>query len=137
MMKEAVEMSDSNREILRRALEGFASGNANAYVEIFSDDVVYHYPGQNPLSGDYRGRDEVLGFIERVDEWTEGTFTAELHDVLGSDQHAASLSTVSAQRNGRSLEWRAINIYDFADGRVTEVWIQPIIDQAVLDQFLS
>lgn len=130
-------MTDSNRELLKGALEGFAAGDSDAYVGIFAEDVVYHYPGQNPLSGDYRGKEAVLGFIRRITEITGDSFRTEVHDVLGSDDHAAVMSYVSAERHGRRMEWRAIGIYNFQDGRVTEAWVHPLVNQSELDEFLS
>jgi hypothetical protein len=29
----------------------------DALAEVFAEDVVWHTPGHNPLSGDYEGRD--------------------------------------------------------------------------------
>jgi ketosteroid isomerase-like protein len=130
-------MTETNRERLQRALEGFGAGDPHAYTALFTDDVLYHYPGRNPLSGDYRGKEAVLAFIERVSDLTGGTFAAQVHDVLGSDDHAASLLLVSAERDGRRMEWRAVGVYNFHEGKVTEAWVHPIVDQNELDSFLS
>jgi hypothetical protein len=33
----------------------FATGDADAYRDAFAEDVVWHVPGDNPVSGAYRG----------------------------------------------------------------------------------
>ena len=40
---------------------------------VFAPGVVYAVPGSNPLSGTYRGPDEVMGYFGRLMETTAGT----------------------------------------------------------------
>ena len=44
-------------ELFRRTYAAFTTGDMDALAEVFAEDVVWHTPGRNPLSGDYEGRD--------------------------------------------------------------------------------
>jgi hypothetical protein len=54
-------------------------------------DSVWHAPGCNPLAGDHRGVEAILGYFARTMELTGGTSRTELHDVVVNDEHAISL----------------------------------------------
>jgi uncharacterized protein len=66
-------------------------------------DSVWHAPGRNPLAGDHRGVDAILGYFARTIELTGGTFRTELHDVVANDEHAVSLFVARASARGRPL----------------------------------
>jgi hypothetical protein len=68
-------------------------------TELIAENTVWHIPGRGPLSGDHRGRDTVSELFSRLVQGSEGTFTQELHDALGSDDHAVALTRASARRS--------------------------------------
>ena len=53
-------MAHPNEELLRRGYEAFGKGDMDTIRELFDPNIVWHAPGRNPMSGDYRGVDEVL-----------------------------------------------------------------------------
>lgn len=70
---------------------------------MFADDVAWRAPGQNPLSGDYQGKDAVFALFGRLAEQTGGSFRVDVHDLLANDEHGIGLVTVTASRGDRSL----------------------------------
>ncbi len=52
-----------NLEIARAGYEAFASGDLAAVSDLLSDDIVWHSGGNNILTGDYEGKEAVLGFF--------------------------------------------------------------------------
>jgi uncharacterized protein len=93
-------------------------------------------PGRSPLAGDHDGVAQVLGFFGRVFELSQGTFRTELHDVVANDEHAVALFTARADRAGRRLEDRIVEVFHIRDGKATEAWIYPA-DLYVSDEFWS
>jgi ketosteroid isomerase-like protein len=127
----------ANVERARRAYEAFGKGDMQAVGEFMADDIVWHVGGNNVISGDYRGKDAVFGFFGRLMQETGGTFKTEVHDILANDKHGATLVTNTAERKGKSLEWRAVNLsHTDHDGRVTEFWVFPENSQE-LDEFFT
>lgn len=69
-------------------------------------------------------------------EASGGTISVELHDVIGDDEHVVALTTVRAQREGRSSQEEAVRVVHIGDGKATEVWTHPR-DQYATDEFWS
>jgi ketosteroid isomerase-like protein len=93
-------MGHPNEELVRSAFDAFAEGDTDTLRELMDQDVVWHVPGRNQLSGDHRGVDAILGFLARTMELTGGTFRAELHDVVANDEHAVALYVSRGEREG-------------------------------------
>lgn len=130
-------MAHPNEELTRRGYEAFANGDMEALDELFADDVSWYVPGNNPLSGEYRGKDEVFGFFGRVAEESGGTFRLELHDVLANDDHAVALVKTYGERNGRSLDGAPqVHVSHIEDGQIVSFWNHPY-EGSTFDEFWS
>src|SRR5262245_18216642 len=70
-------MTESNTEIIRRAYKDFAN-----VFGAFDAGITWHVPGHSPLSGDYRGPDQIGGFFQRTMELSGGVFSIDVHNVL-------------------------------------------------------
>ncbi|MDH3189445.1 MAG: nuclear transport factor 2 family protein [Acidimicrobiia bacterium] len=53
-----------NLEAARAGYEAFAGGDLAAVSELMADDVVWHVGGSNMVSGDYQGKEAVLGLFD-------------------------------------------------------------------------
>ena len=124
-----------NGEIVRELTAALGARDAAAVAALLTEDVVYHFPGRNPMSGTYRGK-EVMAFFRRFPTLLDGPPTTDTHDVLSSEAHGADLTTLTATRGGRSHAWRAVRIYHLAEDRISEVFVT-IDDQATFDNFLN
>lgn len=51
-----------------------------AVLDTFAEDITWHVPGRSPLSGDYRGHEEVVGFVTKAMKFSEGTLRVELEE---------------------------------------------------------
>lgn len=56
-------------------------------------------------------------------ERAAGTFREDLVDVVANDETAFQLVTYRAERNGRSIQDRSVNVYRMSEGRVVECWV--------------
>jgi uncharacterized protein len=129
-------MAHPNEELVRRAFDAFAKGDVDTLRELTDQDAIWHTPGRNLLSGDYRGADAILGFFARIAEFTGGTFRAELHDVVASDEHAVAIYVSRGEREGRTLENRTVLVSHVGNGKFTETWIMSD-NQYAADEFFS
>ncbi len=131
-------MAHPNEDLVREAFAAFGRGDMDFLrKEIFADDVRYHQPGHSPITGDYEGPDQVIGFFARIFELTGGTFSIELHDVLANDEHAVALYTIRGEREGKqALRDNNVLTAHIRDGKASEVWVQPT-DMYTVDEFFS
>jgi ketosteroid isomerase-like protein len=126
-----------NAERARRGYEAFASGDMDTVSEQMSDDIVWHVGGKNSISGDYKGKEAVFGFLGRLVQETGGTLHQEVHDVLANDEHVVVLLQTGAERNGVRSDQRAVDVMHVdADGKIAEFWRFPE-DSAAIDEMWS
>lgn len=104
--------------------------------ELFADDIVWHAGGRSPVSGDYKGKAEVVGLFKQLAERAGGTFRTDIYDVLANDEHVVVLTKRTAERDGKSLRDNGVQVFHVKDGKVTETWFHPG-DQYATDQFWS
>ena len=123
-------------EVFMRTYRAFTAGDMEALAELFAEDVVWHTPGRNPLSGDYQGRDVTFASFAREFDLSGGTYAVELHDVLADDDHTVALLRGTAQRDGKTLDMNYVLVFHIGGGRITEAW-ELWTDQEALDEFWS
>src|SRR6266550_2697781 len=115
-------MAHPNVDLLNKGYDAFEKGDLETVQGLFTEDAVFHVPGRSRLSGDYRGRDEVLGFFGQLVQASAGTFKIERHAVLADDEHGTVLSTSTAEADGKTMSVKTVDVFHFRDGRISECW---------------
>ena len=113
-------MIPSNATIVRKAYDDFARGDVPAVLQAFDPAITWHVPGHSPLSGDYKGHDEVFGFFRHTLELSGGIFSMDVHHVLGDGDVVVALVTVKAERNGRAAAFPEIHVWRLVNQKATE-----------------
>ena len=70
-----------NAALVRRVFAAFGK-DAMAVSAAFARDIVWRVPGDTVMSGEYRGRRDVVEFLRRTGLETGGTYRSRLHTVL-------------------------------------------------------
>ena len=109
----------ANAVLIRNAYDAFSRGDIDAVMAIFARDIVWHVPGRGPLSRDYRGHEEVLGFFGHFMSLSKGTFRLRVDDVLASGDRVVVLCTETAQRGDRSWTAPQVHVWTVKDGKAT------------------
>lgn len=73
--------------VIREYWDTLMQRDMKRFEALLADDVLIHYPGQHYLSGDYRGKKDVVGLYARL---TENVEQGGLHP--GHDFHSRTLS---------------------------------------------
>ena len=112
--------TQSNADILRDGYNAFAHGDVPAVLAMFSEDIAWHIPGRNLVSGDYTGHGEVVGLFQALAELSDGTFNLDVHDILDNGQDTVvALVTEHAERNRARLAQPAVQVWRFKNGKAT------------------
>ena len=111
-------MSASNAAIVRKAYDDFAKGDVPAVFAAFDPGITWYVPGHSPLSGDYKGHDQIGGFFQLTMELSEGTFRIDVHNVLVDADVVVALVTTKARRNGVSASFPEVHVWRLRDGKV-------------------
>ena len=127
-------MAHPNEDLVRRGYEAFNTADVATLQQLFADTTIWHEPGHSPISGDYQGLDQVLGFFGTVGERSGGTFRASLHDVVANDDHVVGLHSSDGERDGREARSQTVLVFHIRDGRIAETWSHHY-DQHEFDEF--
>jgi ketosteroid isomerase-like protein len=115
-------------------LDAYGTNDRQTMLDSLADDAVWHVGGTHRHSGDYRGRDAILGYFDAIRDATADTMRLEL---LANDRHGAAFLRVTAERDGRRLDTVAADAFRFdADGRIVEFWASNA-NQSAIDEFWS
>ena len=122
---------------IRQALDTYNAGDREGMRAFLAPDIWWHVSGDHPLSGDYRGIDDVLAYFERVQEMTDGSLRIAPTQMLADDGRATIFMRVTGRRGDRTLDVLMAEtlILDEA-GRWKEYWALAD-DQAAVDAFWS
>jgi uncharacterized protein len=123
---------------VRSMYAAFAEGDNEAYRAAFSESIVWHVPGDNPVSGAYLGVEEYFGtMVERMSPLDEWKIT--VNDVLTNEKDNAALVSfrLKGSRRGKHVDMDGCHVIRLnAEGRIVEGW-GFTQHQDALDDFFS
>jgi ketosteroid isomerase-like protein len=107
--------------LVRRGFEAFAAGDLQTLADLFDADARWHVVPLGLFAGDYRGRDQILGWFGQLQQETKGTFRSTPTAFAATGDRVFAQTTATAQRNGKTLEEQDVLVFSIADGRVASV----------------
>jgi ketosteroid isomerase-like protein len=93
-------------------------------------------PGHSAISGEYRGRDEVLRYFARRRDLANATFRIDVRGALADDERTIILAGGKVEYDGETFAWGTVGIFRIRDGAIVECWVVPH-DQHAFDQIWS
>jgi len=114
-----------NAALTRRVFAAFGK-DAMAISAALSRDIVWRVPGHTIMSGEYRGRREVVEFLRRTGLETDGTYRSSLHTVFADDDWAIAIYRAQGRRNGIDLDVDQAFVIRCEDGQWKEVTAVPL-----------
>jgi uncharacterized protein len=124
-----------NIAAVRRFYEAGPAGDDRNRVEFASRDIVWHVPGDNRVSGEYRGAQAVFetmpASMQPLERWE-----LDVAEVMGNAGLVVAIVDIRGTRYGRSVETRGAHVFRLRDGVIVEVW-GFADDQAGLDALLD
>lgn len=130
-------MADDQVRRLETWLDAYGDRDRDVMANSLAEDAVWHVGGTHRLSGDYRGRDAILGYFDSVRDETADSMKLKPLEVLANERHGAAFLRVTAERRGRRLDTVVADAFRFGDdGRIVEFWAHSA-NQAAIDEFWS
>ncbi|MDP9285438.1 MAG: nuclear transport factor 2 family protein [Actinomycetota bacterium] len=126
-------MTHPNAQLLERAFGAFGR-DPIVVARSLSDDVVWRVPGANAMSGEYRGRDEVLRFLRQTLVLTDQTYRTKLEYVVADDERAVAVYRARGEREGQALDIQQALFCEVRDDRLADVTAVPF-DFAAFERF--
>jgi len=121
-------------DVVRRFYGAGPAADDSERRSFFAPDAVWHVPGDNPVSGPYRGIEQITGLmVERMaplDDWR-----IEPRHMMANGDLVLAVVHVFGTRRGHSIKTHGGHVFRFdSDGRIAEAW-GFTEDQAALDEF--
>ena len=114
---------DAYESLVRRTYQDFETGDLDLLGVVMAREVVWHEPGRSSLAGDYKGPEEVLGFLGELKARTNGTFKIEVLDVLSEPERAVVFQRETAVRAEKTLDVIVAVEFEIHNGKITEVTV--------------
>ena len=127
-------MADSKEDTIRRGYKAFGAGDMDTLRAIFTADVVQSQPGNNQVSGEYKGVDNVLGLYGQLFALSGSTFSVDLTSVKPLGDKVVAVHHAKAQREGKVLDADETIEFSFAGDQISRLDLR-YEDQAAEDAF--
>jgi ketosteroid isomerase-like protein len=117
----------------------YAAGPADddtARYAYASPDIVWHVPGANRVSGEYRGAEDVFRAMPEAMQPLE-RWEIDVVDVMGNADLVVATVAIRGTRYGLSIESGGAHVFRLDDdARIVEAW-GFVAEQALLDEILD
>ena len=119
------EAEHPNAALVRRVFAAFGR-DAMAVSAAFARDIAWRVPGETVMSGEYRGRRNVVEFLQRTGLETGGTYRSHLHTVFADDEWAVAIYRATGSRHGIDLDVDQALVIRIAGGLWQDVTAAPL-----------
>ncbi|WP_395306967.1 nuclear transport factor 2 family protein [Mycobacterium sp. AMU20-3851] len=114
-----------NMEVIRKGYEAFSSGDVEAVMALFDDNVEWVQPGNSSISGTYHGKGEVAQYLANLGEKNP---TVKLNRLLADGDMVVALTDVTVgEEKGSNAD-----VFTVRDGKTTRVEIHT--DTALMER---
>ncbi|MDI6104621.1 nuclear transport factor 2 family protein [Actinoplanes sp. NEAU-A12] len=116
-------MTDT-RSVATRYVDALNAGDFATVASMFADDIVWHQPGGNRISGTYRGGAAVGGLLGSTMTLSEGTFKLAVTGapMVNGDVCAFPVH-FSAKRAGAEMSMDGVDVLRVEGEKIAEVWL--------------
>jgi len=111
-------MGESNEDMIRRGYNAFSQGDMETLRSLYTSDVVQAMPGNNKLSGEHKGVDNVIGLYGQEFELSGGTLSIDLKSVKTDGDKVVSVHHAKAQRGDAVLDADETIVFTFSGDKV-------------------
>ncbi len=127
-------MADSKEDTIRRGYKAFGEGDMETMRSIYTADVVQSQPGDNQLSGEHAGVDNVIGLYGKLFELSGGTFVVTLKSVTTEGDKVVAVHGAKGEREGKTLDTEETIEFTFSGDKVSRLDVTSA-DQDAEDAF--
>lgn len=117
-------MSSTPTDVVRQYFDLLRGGDLPGLANLFAQDVTWHQPGSNHLSGTYHGAEQLFAHLGRFMELSAGTFRIDqVNDIMANGDLIAATLQFSATAGGRTVSMTGVDIMRVVGGHIAEVWL--------------
>ena len=123
--------------LVKRGYAAFNAADIATLTELIADDAVQTMVGNNIVSGEFKGRDNILGMYGKIAEVTNGTYKVEVEQTFtDGNGTVVVVHRQTAEREGKRLDNRQALVFRIEGGKVVSL-TDTSDDVALDDAFYS
>ena len=104
--------------------EALIKGDFAGAFDVMADDIKWHQPGNNSLSGVIAGKQALGAHLGKFAEKSNGTFKVITNWASSNGCFiAANVTFLAEHSNGDKLDMNGIDIFKIENGKIQEVWL--------------
>jgi uncharacterized protein len=109
---------------MQRYVAAARRGDFAAAFAMFAEDIVFRIPGRSSFSGEHRGREAAMAYINAARALSaEHEVQVEVVDALTSTDRFALIVVERFHRGGEIVEIRRANVYRVRGDEIDQIWI--------------
>lgn len=126
----------ANIQLVQTYFDSLAKGDLATLGSLFSDDVIWHQPGNGLLSKTYYGKQELFPLFGQFMEISQGSFKIDFvkNIMANGDLVTATLQFSAKKATGQSISMAGVDLMKIENGKIKEVHLFSG-DQAAEDLF--
>lgn len=125
-----------NSTLVTEFFKAFAASDTDRITALLDPEVTWTTPGRNALAATRKGPTEVIAQLNRSAELTDGTYEADVHDLLSSESGVVVHYTGSGVRSGQAFSTGGLLHFLIVDGLILRVNFAPL-DPVEFDRIWS
>lgn len=122
------------KQLLQSGHRAFNDRDRDALLGLIAEDATWHVPGDNPMSGTYRSRDQLWDNVF-APMW-DAPLRIATHEVVSTSKHATARAELVATLGDEEQRFELVETARFKDGKLIARW-SFIDDQPAVDQFIE
>jgi ketosteroid isomerase-like protein len=113
----------SNKACVQEWFDRIARGDAEGAFSLFSDDILYRLQGTTPVSGSYRGREQLVNdFFVPWRKQIDGEIVLAVDELIGEGDRVVALARGRAKTiHGSDYNNDYVFVFGLRDGKICEV----------------
>lgn len=107
-----------NAAIIRDGFDMFNRADVEGLSNLLASDAVQRMPGDNLVSGEHKGRDNILAMYGKLGELTGGTFRAVIDQIYANDDRVVVIYRGTAERGDKKLDTLRALVFEMQGGKI-------------------
>ncbi|MDX1659814.1 MAG: nuclear transport factor 2 family protein [Nitriliruptorales bacterium] len=121
-------------QLVREGHAAFNDRDKERLLSAIAEDATWHTPGDSPLAGTYKGREQIWEQVFKP-LW-EQPGSLETHEVIATDRYVASTNEFVMKAEGDETRFAFLELARIEDGKLVER--KAFVDeQATFDQLIE
>lgn len=125
----------ANTRLAENMWSAMASGDAGLLSDVLAADVVWETHGDNPYTGEFKGRAAVFEWLARVGDGAD-EFVADFRDLFANASGVVIHFHMSGRRGPKTLESDVLLMLRMSGHTISRINCLPV-DQPTNDEFWS